>query len=254
VALLHGLAPAIRAVAAAAWWRAWPDRTEPPPDSPVAVRYLEPGPVLSERASREVLAAYAVPLVASAAARDADTAAVAAERIGFPVVVKADAAVAHKAAAGLVRVGLGTAAQVREAFAQVMASAGADTRGVLVQAVAAGVEVICGMRRDPLFGPVVLAGVGGTLTEVLHDVAVRACPVSAEDPAEMLAECAVGRLLAATGAEPAPVLETIAALSRLATEHPEIAEVDVNPLFVGPHGAWAADALVVLDGSGATAT
>jgi hypothetical protein len=102
------------------------------------------------------------------------------------------------------------------------------------------------MRRDPVFGPVVLVGLGGTLTEVLRTVAVRVCPVAPEDVDEMLDECPAGRLLGATGADPAPVLATIAALSRLALEHPEVLDVDVNPLFAGPAGPVAADALVVL--------
>jgi acetyltransferase len=108
------------------------------------------------------------------------------------------------------------------------------------------VELICGMRRDPLFGPVVLIGLGGTFAEVLHEVAVRVCPVSPEDLLEMPDECAVGRLLDVAGAEREPLRETLAAISRLALEHPEIEELDVNPLFAGPGGVLAADALVVL--------
>src|SRR5207237_3911750 len=77
------------------------------------------------------------------------------------------------------------------------ATAGAKWRGALVQATARGVELLCGVRRDPLFGPVVLVGLGGALTEALADVAVRVCPVSPEDLEEMLDECSVGRLLAA---------------------------------------------------------
>ena len=97
-----------------------------------------------------------------------------------------------------------------------------------------------------MFGPVVLLGAGGTLTEILKDVAVRLVPPAAEDLDEMLEECAVGRMLRRTGADPEPLRRTIAGLARLALEHPEIREVDVNPMFVGQDGAAAADALVVL--------
>jgi hypothetical protein len=103
------------------------------------------------------------------------------------------------------------------------------------------------MRHDPVFGPVVLIGLGGTLTEVLKDVAVRLVPPSVEDLDEMLEECAVGRLLSRTGADASGLRATVAALARLAVEHPEIAEVDVNPMFVGRTGTAAADALVVLE-------
>ena len=107
------------------------------------------------------------------------------------------------------------------------------------------------MRHDPVFGPVVLLGVGGTLTEVLKDVSVRLVPPSREDLEEMLDECAVGLLLARTGGDPSGVLATVAGLARLATDHPEVREVDVNPIFVSEAGAAAADALVVLAESSA---
>jgi len=150
--------------------------------------------------------------------------------------------VAHKLAAGRVRLGLATPAQVTQAF-DALSPLAPD--GVLVEATATGVEVICGMRRDPLFGPVVLLGLGGSFTEVLHDVAVRVAPLSPEDLDEMPDECAAGRVLDAAGADRRSAADVVAALARLALDHPEIAEVDVNPLFVNRAGALAADALVV---------
>ncbi len=164
--------------------------------------------------------------------------------------MKADVpGVAHKSAAGIVAVGVAGDDAARDAFGRLSARAkenGTPSRGVLVEATASGLEVICGMRHDPVFGPVVLIGLGGTLTEVLKDVAVRLVPPSVEDLDEMLEECAVGRLLARTGADASGLRTTVSALARLAVEHPEIAEVDVNPMFVGRDGAAAADALVVL--------
>ena len=156
---------------------------------------------------------------------------------------------AHKAAAGLVIVGVSSPEAAGGTFDVLRGRAAglaAKWRGVLVQATARGVELLCGMRRDPLFGPVVLVGLGGSLTEALHDVAVRGCPVSNEDLEEMLDECSVGRLLAAADAPAAPVHAVLQALSWLAVEQPEVEEVDVNPLFAGPEGVAAADALVVL--------
>jgi acetyltransferase len=179
-----------------------------------------------------------------------DDAVVLAERLGFPVVMKADVpGVAHKSAAGIVAIGVPGADAVRKTFTRLTARAesnGTPARGVLVEATASGVEVICGMRHDPLFGPVVLLGVGGTLTEVLKDVSVRLVPPSEEDLDEMLEECAVGRLVARIGGDAEVLRATVAGLARLAVEHPEVREVDVNPIFVGPDGAAAADALVVL--------
>src|SRR5207245_4780501 len=174
----------------------------------------------------------------------------AADRLGFPVVMKADLpGVAHKLAAGFVVTGVSSADATRRAFETLqakVAEAGETPGGVLVEATATGLELICGMRRDPLFGPVVLIGLGGTFTELLHEVAVRVCPVSPEALPEMPAECAVGRFPDIAGIGREPLRETVAAISRLALEHPEIEELDVNPLFAGPGGVLAADALVVL--------
>ena len=222
-------------------------------DRPVAPE--EAGPVLSERASRDILAAFGIPLVPSVPAITAAEAADAADRLGYPVVMKADVAgVAHKATAGLVTLGVASASAVREEFDRLRgrtADVGAQWRGVLVQAAARGAELLCGMRRDPLFGPVVLVGVGGTLTEVLHDVAVRPCPVSPEDLEELFDECAAGRLIRSAGGTVESVASVLQALSALGLGHPDVEEVDVNPLFVGPGRAVAADALVVMRPKGA---
>ena len=251
VPLMHGLRPALVALRRSWWWQQWrprsPGRAAP---SSVTMTTLQGGPVLSESASREVLAAYGIPLVQTESVESPEEAAAAAAGIGYPVVMKADVAgVAHKAAAGLVVLGVASSQAAREAFGRLReraASLGATWRGALVQATARGLELLCGMRRDPLFGPVVLVGLGGTLTEAWHDVAARGCPLSPEDLEEMLEESSVGRLLRAAGAPAEPVQAVAQALSWLAVEHPDIEEVDVNPLFAGPDGVAAADALVVL--------
>jgi acyl-CoA synthetase (NDP forming) len=240
------------AIARTASWQAWTPRT--PVEEGQGVIPLppidEPGEILSERASRDVLAAYGIPVAAAEPASSPEEAAAAAERVGFPVVIKADApGVAHKAAAGLVRTGVATPEQAQEAAFQVMDAArgaGSEPRGVLIEATLRGVELIAGMRRDQAFGAVVLLGVGGALTEVLHEVSVRLCPPSQEDLAEMPGESAAGKLLAASSIDPAPVLDVVGRLSRLALEHPEVLEVDVNPLFAWPGGVAAGDALVIV--------
>ena len=251
VPFLSGLRPALVALRRAWYWQQWRERTSPVEQEPVEVTFAEPGPVLSENASRDILAAYGVPLVPAEHATTPDEAVAAAERLGYPVVIKANAAVAHKAAAGLVRLGIATESAVRTSFEEVVraaAAAGVAAEGVLVEATASGVELIAGMRHDPAFGRVVLVGAGGALTEVLSDVAVRLCPPSPEDLEEMLEECAAGRLLARVGADHEPVLHIIEALARLALDHPRVREVDVNPLICGPDGAFAADALIVTKG------
>jgi acyl-CoA synthetase (NDP forming) len=265
VPLLHGLRPAMVALRRTWWWQQWKRRSEPSwpggAEGNGTGHRLDPGeegPVLSERASRDILAAFGIPLVRCEAAATAEEAADAAERIGFPVVMKADVpGVAHKAAAGLVATGIVSSRAAAEAFGRLTeraASQGRPARGALVQATASGVELICGMRRDPLFGPVVLVGLGGALTEVFRQVATRVCPVAPEDLDEMVDECPAGTLLAAAGAPVEPVLSVILALSRMGLEHPEIQEIDVNPLFAGPDGVAAADALVALSTAHAGST
>lgn len=255
IPLLHGLRPSLVALRRAAWWNAWRPRTPlVAAGEPAPVEISEIGPVLSEHASRQVLSAYGISMVPGDVTATADEAAALGARLGFPVVMKADVpGVAHKSAAGLVAVGVAGEDAVRSAFGRLTARAqanGMPARGVLIEAMASGVEVICGMRHDPVFGPVVLLGVGGTLTEVLKEVSVRVAPVAVEDLDEMLQECVVGRMLEKAGADPQPLKDTLAALSRLAADRPDIGEVDINPMFAGPSGAFAADALVVLRQNG----
>jgi acyl-CoA synthetase (NDP forming) len=262
IPLLHGLRPAMVAIRRAWYWQQWPDRAAPMATStasaPASVIELEEaGPILSELSSRKVLQTYGVPMVPAEAVSSPQEAVDAAERFGYPVVMKAAVSgVAHKMAAGLVRLNVGSRLEVGKVYSELSRTARLLQTGtgsgdgappaILVEATAGGVELICGMRRDPVFGPVVLLGAGGSLAEVLHDVAVRLCPPAPEDLREMLDECAAGRLLAAAGADSVPALDVVAALSHLALEHPEVMEVDVNPLFAGRDGAVAADALVVL--------
>jgi len=118
---------------------------------------------------------------------------------------------------------------------------------------ATGVEVILGAVNDPSFGPYVMAGLGGALTEVLHNVAHRFAPVSLEDAREMIAELKGAKVLTgyrgAVRADVEALAQAIVSLSWLIADHANrIAEIDVNPLFAGPEGrgAVAADALIVL--------
>ncbi|HEY1330990.1 MAG TPA: acetate--CoA ligase family protein [Actinomycetota bacterium] len=256
IPLLHGLRPALVALRRARWWGTWRDRTPlPAAAEPGLVSIDEPGPVLSEHASRRVLAAYGVPVVPGDVAATAEEAVRLAGDLGHPVVMKANApGVAHKSAAGFVAVGVAGDDAVRATFdrlAERARNSGVPANGVLVEATAAGVEVICGMRHDSAFGAVVLVGVGGALTEALKQVSVRVCPVSVEDLEEMLQESVIGAMLDRAGADPEPLKQAVAALSRLAADHPEIREVDVNPMFVGEAGTCAADALVVVDAANA---
>jgi len=215
--------------------------------------------VLTEPEAAAVLAAYGVPQPRETLARTGAEAVEAARRLGFPVVLKlCSPDILHKSDVGGVRLALGDAPAVTAAFealGSVAARHGARSDGVLVQEQVPGdVEVIVGARHDPVFGPVVLVGLGGVLAELLDDTAVRLAPVSLTTARAMLRQLRGHRLLAGYRGRPAVDLDALAALvvtvSRLAGELP-VGELDLNPVLVraGAPGAIAVDRRLVLRGA-----
>jgi succinyl-CoA synthetase beta subunit len=180
---------------------------------------------------------------------DPDSAVAAAEAIGYPVVVKADAeGLAHKTEAGGVVLDVTGAAAVRGACARLRARAGA-ARFVVQERVGPGVELLLGARRDETFGPVVVLGAGGVLAEVLRDVSVRLAPPGQGEVEAMLAEGARGRLLAGPRGlppvAPGALVPLVLAVAALIAAEPRIREIDVNPLIAAGTAVVAVDALVI---------
>ncbi|MBI3748727.1 MAG: acetate--CoA ligase family protein [Chloroflexi bacterium] len=279
--LLRGAMEAFRAIAGLATWErrrerrlangpwrpAWAaiaaDRTsfgaDPSPlgfDSRTGVR---PSITLAEVDSLELLRAAGIRTIDAVPVVDADGAVDAARRFGGPVALKLDATgLDHKTDVGGVALGLSAGASVAEAARLLLETGprhGLAVRGLLVQPMATpGIELLVGMRRDPLFGPVVVVGLGGTLTELLDDVAIRLAPVDAAEAGAMLDELRGARLLAGVrGAPPVDrdaVASMIVALGRLAVERADVLEVDLNPVVASGTGAVAVDALVVLEAMG----
>jgi len=219
-------------------------------------------PTLSESESKELLAAWGVQTPREHRAASAAAAVEAAAQLGFPVALKVDSPdILHKTEAGVVRLNLGDAAQVRTAYAEILANAKAYAPqariiGVSVQEmVGEGVEVIIGVSCDPQLGPVLLFGSGGVMVEVYNDVALRRCPITRSEAQAMIAEVKGARLLQGFRGRPAADLEaledTLVRVSYLAM-HMEghLAELDINPLMVLPsgQGVKAVDALVVFRG------
>jgi acetyltransferase len=207
---------------------------------------------LSEAASKVLLSSYGVPVLDERAAGDADAAAAAADVIGYPVVLKlCGDAIAHKTERGLVRLRLPDARSVRDAAADLLGLA-SDADGaveLLVAPMVAGTrELIAGLVRDPQFGPCVMLGVGGVLTEALGDVAFRRVPLSALDADELIDDLSTQKLLGAFRGEPpvdrGALRAALLGLSRLASERPDVAAIDVNPLIVVGGKPIAVDALV----------
>ncbi|HUP59983.1 MAG TPA: GNAT family N-acetyltransferase [Thermoanaerobaculia bacterium] len=169
-------------------------------------------------------------------------------RMGFPVALKAEGPL-HKTEAGAVKLGLQDEREVREAYTEMSSRLGESMTGAIVQQmVAGGVEVMVGAVADPTFGHLVVYGAGGTLVELLSDVAFRIHPLTDADVDDMLHEVKWSKLLEGfRGAPPSdvPALKDILMrLSALLTLCPEIRELDINPVKVLPNGAAAVDARV----------
>ena len=201
--------------------------------------------------------AYGIPTPAEGLAECADDAVSLADRIGFPVALKiASPDILHKTDAGGVRIGLGSAAEVRGAFTAIVQNAkaydpAARITGVQVQQmVPEGQEVIVGSVTDPTFGKIVAFGLGGVLVEVLKDVTFRLAPATADDARSMLDGIRAAEVLrgvrGAPPADRAALTDLIVRTSQLAADFPEIAEVDLNPVFASADGVMAADVRVLL--------
>ncbi|MEW5723233.1 MAG: acetate--CoA ligase family protein [Thermodesulfobacteriota bacterium] len=211
---------------------------------------------LSEYESKKVLAGYGLPVAREVLAGGEDEAAGAAEGLGWPVVLKAcGPELMHKSEGGLIVLGLEDRDAVRAAYRRLRDQAGAGAEGVLVQETVPGPrELLLGLHRDPQFGPVVVAGLGGVLTEILNDAAFRLAPLDEAEARDMLEELRGRKIFKAfRGQAPADlgaVCRSLVGLGRLGLERPEVAEVDVNPLIIRPDGrVTAVDALVVLKGA-----
>ena len=208
---------------------------------------------LTEAESKEVLKGYGVPVVPESIAATPDEAVAAAEKIGFPVVLKGlGTKLTHKTERGLVRLNLNDAEAVRRAAAQVASAAGADLEGILIQPMLSGRrEFVAGLFHDAQFGPVVMFGLGGIFTEALDDVVFRIAPLDQNHAGQMLEELRAKKLLGPFRGEQAvnseQLVQTLVGLSRIGLELPDVTEVDINPLLVSPDGrVTAVDALIIL--------
>jgi acyl-CoA synthetase (NDP forming) len=200
---------------------------------------------LSPSAAARLLAGYGVNLVESAGVAGADAAAEAAARIGFPAVLKATGPV-HKSDVGGVRLGLGSPDEVRRAYREMAEGIGPEMTGATVQRMAPpGVEIIIGGVNYPAFGPLVMVGMGGVTAELLADQSFRVPPVTRREALEMIGELRCAPLLHGyRGAPPADVdalADQVVGIGRLLEDLPEVAELDLNPVIVGPDGAVTVD-------------
>jgi succinyl-CoA synthetase beta subunit len=210
---------------------------------------------LDDTEAKRLLEKFDIALVPERFVRRPTEVVAAARQIGFPVVLKGMGAnLLHKTDRGLVHLNLLDAKAVENAVQEIAAEATKELEGFLIQPHLKGRrEFVAGLFQDDQFGPVIMFGVGGVFTEAFSDVSFRLAPLTEIDAADMLEEIRGKALLGDFRGEKAvdrdALIQTLLGLSRIGTEHPEISEIDLNPLLVTPQGrVQAVDALVLTGG------
>jgi len=216
---------------------------------------------LLETEARELLACYGVAIPPALLARTAEDAEDVVAKLGAgPLALKiVSKDVLHKSEAGGVKLNVAGAEAVKHAIGDITASVkrhdpAADVAGVLAAPMAEkGVEVIVGVTRDPQFGPVLMFGLGGVFVEVIRDVVFRALPLSQADVEEMLRELRYKAMLEGARGLPAvdksALVDLMLKVAALAAAHPEIVEIDLNPVIAHASGYTIADARMILAGA-----
>jgi acyl-CoA synthetase (NDP forming) len=192
--------------------------------------------------ARRLLEAYGLPVVPERVAGDAEAVRAAAAELGYPVVVKSAAAGAHKTETGGVALDL-------DGETAAVAAAGRIGYPVLVQPMlTSGTELLAGLVQDPVFGPLVAFGPGGTFAELIGDANLRLAPLTDVDARELVTEGKAGRLVRgfrnAPAADEDALVDLVHRLGALGDDHPAVTEVDLNPVLAFPDGCVAVDARV----------
>ncbi|MFO0998651.1 MAG: acetate--CoA ligase family protein [Alphaproteobacteria bacterium] len=256
VPLINGVTNALAAVRHALAYRDWRarDTASPPPAPEGAVRTwtarLSKTSALSEAECLAMLRDFGVPAAESLPASSAGEAVAAAERLGYPVVLKTAApGILHKSERGGVRLALADTAAVRRAYEDVANRLGPQV--ILQRMAEKGVELALGMIADPQFGPAVMVGAGGVLVEFARDRVFALAPFDAGEARRLIDRLRIRPLLdgvrGAPAADIAKLADAVARFSVLAASlSRELAEIDVNPLIAGPGGPLAVDAIVLV--------
>jgi len=213
---------------------------------------------LTEVESKDLVMEAGLPVVEGMLAGSEEEVVRISNQLGFPVALKIISPdIIHKSDAHGVKLNLADSAQAAEAYLNMTESIasqfpGAEIRGVSVQKMAPpGVEVIIGMNKDVQFGPMVMFGLGGILVEILKDVSFRIVPLTRRDAREMIKEIKGYPLLEGyRGKERSDInflIDLLMKVSKLAEDHPEIKELDLNPVFLYREGALVVDARIILE-------
>lgn len=253
---------AVRALAHAVNHESWRSRPVPtvapvtsvdPNEARRRLSDHDPDGWVTGAAAMRLLDAYGIPTVPSLEVHDAGEAAEAAERLGFPAVLKAlGSGIVHKSELGGVRLGLASPTDVQAAYLQMARHIGPAMSGAVLQpTVDPGVEIIMGFLQDRQFGPVVMTGLGGVAVELLGDHRFALAPIGPVEAREMLLSLRGAPLLTGfRGSSPVDLdalIDLLVRLSHLAADLPEILEADCNPVIAGPRGAQVVDARLRVD-------
>jgi succinyl-CoA synthetase beta subunit len=208
---------------------------------------------LSEYESKKLLGLYGIPVTREKLSHSVDEAVSAAADLGFPAVLKAcSPELMHKSERGCIELNLRSERDVREAYERIIRSVDLELEGVLVQEMVLGQrELVIGLTRDPQFGPCVMLGMGGTMTEVFQDTVFRMAPFDTTEAKDMTEELRFKTILGAfRGQKPVDMeilCRTLTAVGQIGIELETVSELDINPMIITPEGRLvAADALVVL--------
>jgi succinyl-CoA synthetase beta subunit len=208
--------------------------------------------ILTEYESKQVLAAYQIPVTQEILVRKRSDVKKAAKFIGYPLVMKAcSAEIAHKTERGLIHVDLRSDQEALRAFDEIMAGMNGQDGDVLIQKMIKGRrELVVGLTRDDQFGPCVMFGLGGIFTEILRDVSFRRAPLEKSDALDMLNEIkGRGILDAVRGMEAADkdqLADMLIRVGQIGLEMDPIREIDLNPVILSGSEPIVVDALIIL--------
>ncbi len=211
---------------------------------------------LSEYESKQVLAAYDIPITKEILVKDKDRLDKAVQRIGFPLVMKGCSAdIAHKTEKGLIHVDIRSVREAKKAYGEIMTGMKGFDGAVLIQEMIKGRrELVVGLTRDPQFGPCVMFGLGGIFTEILRDVSFRRAPLEIRDAQEMMRDIKGHKILdAVRGMEAADekrLTDMLINVGRIGLDIPEVSEIDLNPVIISGSKPVVVDALIILKTQG----
>ena len=206
---------------------------------------------LSEYDSKQLLAAYGIPVTWEILVDREDMLVKTARVIGYPLVIKGCSShVSHKTEMGLIRVDIRDEQEAAKVFEEITSKMDGLGSAVLVQEMVRGKrELVMGMTRDAQFGPCVMFGLGGIFTEILKDISFRVAPLERGDALEMMSEIRAHRILdSVRGMEPADkelLANMLINLGRLGLENDRVKEIDINPVILAGSKPVAVDALVI---------